>query len=100
LTTTDTTTTKPAALDVATTVRADRVTPDVIDRRVLVTTVEDTNIMGVVRAYTIDVERRELPMFSNETEATVEVRTTLTLRLVGIVNEVAVRGDAEVKVLA
>lgn len=78
-------------------VRADRITPEVIGRRVLITTTANASLSAEVDGYTITAERTHLHTFERSIGYT---STSVEFKLVGVENTVSVAGDSEVKVLA
>lgn len=81
-------------------VRADRLTPEVVGRRVLITTEDDSfSVIGKVRGYTIRVASDIMAGWMQDGVRTLTA-STVDFHLEGFENDVSVFGNSEVKVLA
>lgn len=80
------------------TCRADHITPDTLGKKVLLTTTGGASLMGVVTAYKVTAETETLALFSQVMRVTTS--TYVDFRMEGVDNEVTIRGDAELRVLA
>jgi len=78
--------------------RADHITPDVIGQKVLLTTSGGASLMGVVTGYKITANTDVLALFSQAVR--VATSTHVDFQMEGVDNELTIRGDAEVRMLA